>query len=97
MAAGNLEAISEGNADRAVEDYDLMRRAASKLASGAVRQIAFALQALLQQFLWGVGLGERLDKHRSEQKGDRGAGNRGVEEQPDTRYAAKPAAPSHDQ
>src|SRR6266853_5175371 len=80
---GNLEAMFRrecGFGPRKTTDLDAARRV--KLAGEPRGRLAFALQALLQQFFLGVGLRERLDKHRSEQEGDRGSGNRSIEEQP---------------
>src|SRR5256885_3241782 len=80
---GNLEAMFRrecGFGPRKTTDLNASRRV--KLAGEPRRRLAFALQALLQQFFLSIGLREGLDKHRTEQKGDCGAGHRGIEKHP---------------
>ena len=82
-SGGDLEAMfcrERQLGPREAADLDASRRV--KLAGEARSSLAFALQVLLQQFFLGVGLGERLDKHRGEQEGDGGPWNRSVKQKP---------------
>src|SRR5260370_42295105 len=76
-------------------DLDPSRRV--EFARDAGRRFALALQSLLKKFSLGVRLGERLDKHRSEQKGDGGAGNRGVDQESSDPLGSEASRSQHDQ